>query len=125
MKKVIVRSLDDPELEDGADKLRILAYPYFPEVQEVEYYSSMYRWFQSHPLANEVHRWVAVADGEVVGHLAAFPLYYRINGQRIVAYTPGDYMVHPQYGFYALALMQRFFRTCENCVTCDMVPAVI
>ena len=125
MKKVIVRSLDDPELEDGADKLRILAYPYFPEVQEVEYYSSMYRWFQSHPLANEVHRWVAVADGGVVGHLAAFPLYYRINGQRIIAYTPGDYMVHPQYGFYALALMRRFFRTCENCVSCDMVPAVI
>ena len=41
-----------------------------------------------------MHRWIlATEDGEVVGHLAAIPQYYRINGQRVVAHTPGDYQV--------------------------------
>jgi hypothetical protein len=53
------------------------------------------------------------------------PQFYRINGERVVAHTPADYQVLPQYGFQALSLMRRFFRTCENCVACDMVPAVI
>jgi ribosomal protein S18 acetylase RimI-like enzyme len=34
-------------------------------------------------------------------------------------------MVDPRYGFYALSLMRKFFRACENCVACDMVPATI
>jgi hypothetical protein len=73
-----------------------------------------------------VHRWVAIADGDrVVGHLAATPQYYRIDGQRVVAHTPGDYMVHPRHGFQAISLMRKFFRTTENCVACDMVPVVI
>src|SRR5918994_1277648 len=128
--KVVVRSLDDPSLEDGVARLRIRAYPQFPEVRDVEFYSSVYRWFESHPLGNEMHRWVAVADdgqngSQVVGHLAATPQYYRIGGQRVVAYTPCDYMVHSQHGFQALSLMRTFFRATENCVACDMVPAVI
>ncbi|MGB3683285.1 MAG: GNAT family N-acetyltransferase, partial [Rubrobacteraceae bacterium] len=87
---------------------------------------TVYRWFEDHPLADQVYRWVAVTeDGEVVGHLSALPLYYWVNGQRVVAHTPGDYMVDPRYGFYALSLMRKFFRTCENCVACDMVPATI
>jgi hypothetical protein len=128
--KVVVRPLDDPSLEDGVARLRIHAYPQFPEVRDVEFYSSVYRWFESHPLGNEMHRWVAVADdgqngSQVVGHLAATPQYYRIGGQRVVAYTPCDYMVHSQHGFQALSLMRTFFRATENCVACDMVPAVI
>jgi hypothetical protein len=128
--KVVVRSLDDPSLEDGVARLRIRAYPQFPETRDVEFYSSVYRWFESHPLGNEMYRWVAVAnDGQngsqVVGHLAATPQYYRIGGQRVVAYTPCDYMVHSQHGFQALSLMRTFFRATENCVACDMVPAVI
>src|ERR687897_2418927 len=128
--KVVIRPLDDPSLEDGVARLRIHAYPRFPEVRDVEFYSSAYRWLKSHPLGNEMHRWVAVAnDGQngsqVVGHLAAVPQYYRIGGQRVVAHTPGDYMVHPRHGFQALSLMRAFFRTTENCVACDMVPAVI
>src|ERR671916_811327 len=128
--KVEVRPLDDPSLEDGVAQLRIQAYPQFPETRDVEFYSSVYRWFESHPLGNEMHRWVAVADdaqngSRVVGHLAATPQYYRIGGQRVVAYTPCDYMVDSRHGFQALSLMRMFFRATENCVACDMVPAVI
>jgi len=73
-----------------------------------------------------MYRWVLVTDnGEVVGHLAATPQYYRLNGQRVVAHTPTDYMVLPQYGFHAILLMQKFFRTCHNCIACDMFPEVI
>ena len=126
----MVRSLDDPSLEEGVAQLRIQAYPQFPETHDVEFYSSVYRWFERHPLGNEMYRWVAVADdgqngSRVVGHLAATPQYYRIGGQRVVAYTPCDYMVHYRHGFQAFHLMRMFFRTTENCVACDMVPAVI
>src|SRR5918992_6345600 len=124
--KVVVRPLDDPLLEDGVAWLRIQAYPQFPETRDVEFYSSAYRWLESHPLGNELHRWIAVADGDqVVGHLAAMPQYYRIGGQRYVAHTPCDYMVDSRHGFQALSLMRMFFRATENCVACDMVPAVI
>jgi len=124
--KAVVRPFDDPSLEDGVARLRIQAYPQFPETRDVEFYASAYRWFESHPLGNALHRWVAVTeDGQVVGHLAATPQYYRINGQRVVAHTPCDYMVHHRHGFQALSLMRRFFRATENCVACDMVPAVI
>src|SRR5918998_83299 len=128
--KVVIRPLDDPSLEDGVAQLRIQAYPQFPETYDVEFYSSVYRWFESHPLGNEMHRWVAVADDgqngtQVVGHLAATPQYYRIGGRRVVAYTPCDYMVDSRHSFQAFSLMRRFFRTTENCVACDMVPAVI
>src|SRR5215217_5087459 len=124
--KVAIRALDDPSLEDGVASLRIHAYPQFPETRDVEFYSSAYRWLESHPLGNTLHRWVAVTDdGEVVGHLAATPQYYRIRGQRVIAHTPCDYMVHSRHGFQALSLLRKFLRATENCVACDMVPAVI
>jgi hypothetical protein len=70
-----------------------------------------------------MHRWVLATDeGEVVGHLAAVPQFYRIGGERVVAHTPADYQVLPGNGFHALSLMRRFFRTAENCVSCDQVP---
>jgi Acetyltransferase (GNAT) domain len=126
MKKAEVRPHDNAQLEEGVERLRILAYPYFPEVHDVEYYSNFYSWFEGHPLGNELHRWIVVnEDEEIVGHLAATPQYYRIGGKRVVAHTPADYMVHPQYGFHALLLMRRFFSETQNCVACDMVPAVI
>src|SRR3712207_3887651 len=97
--KVVVRPLDDPSLEDGVASLRIQAYPQFPETRDVEFYSSAYRWFGKHPLGNALYRWVAVDEGgRVVGHLAAVPQYYRIGGQRVVAHTPCDYMVHSRHG---------------------------
>ena len=124
--KVAVKLVDGSEFEDRIAQLRILSYPDFPEVHDVDYYSALYRWYQDHPLSGKMYRWVAVTEeGEVVGHLTAFPQFYRIDGQRVIAHTPGDYMVLPQHGFQAIMLMRSFFRQVENCVVCDMVPAVI
>ena len=124
--KAAVKLVDGSEFEDRIAQLRILSYPDFPEVHDVDYYTALYRWYQDHPLSGKMYRWVAVTEeGEVVGHLTAFPQFYRIDGQRVVAHTPGDYMVLPQYGFQAIMLMRAFFRQVENCVVCDMVPAVI
>jgi hypothetical protein len=124
--KTAVEPVEGPELEDKIAQLRILSYPDFPEVHDVDYYSNLYRWYEDHPLSGNLYRWVSVTEeGEVVGHLTAFPQFYRIDGQRIVAHTPGDYMVLPRHGFQAIMLMRSFFRSTENCVVCDMVPAVI
>jgi hypothetical protein len=106
-------------------KLRVLARPQDPNAYNADWQSSVWRWLGTHPLADQMHRWVADAEGDIVGHLAGLPQYYRINGQRVVAHTPAEYMVLPGYGFHAISLMRRFFRTCENCVTGDVVPAVI
>src|SRR5215208_3177346 len=98
--KAAVSRLEGGELEDKIARLRVVAYPYFPEVHDAEYYSAFYRWYEDHPLSDEMYRWVAMSEeGEVVGHLAAFPQFYRVSGQQIVAHTPGDYMVLPQHGF--------------------------
>jgi hypothetical protein len=124
--KAVVEPVESPELEDKIAQLRILSFPDFPEVHEVDYYSALYRWYEDHPLSGKLYRWVSVTEeGEVVGHLTAFPLFYRIDGRRVVAHTPGDYMVLPQHGFQAIMLMRSFFRSTDNCVVCDMVPAVI
>ncbi len=121
--KIVVRPLDDAELERGADTLRTLIYPDHPEAYEVDWHASVWRWLENHPLADDLHRWVLASEGnEVVGHLAAVPLFYRVGGERVVAHTPADYQVLPGYGFHALSLMRRFFRTAENCVSVDQVP---
>lgn len=121
--KVVVRPLERADL-GGVARLRPLLFPDFPEAHDSEWHSSVWRWLGTHPLADRTHRWVLDAGGEVVGHLAAVPQYYRIEGQRVVAHTPADYLVLPGYGFHALSLMRKFFRTAENCVACDMLPAV-
>ena len=125
--RVSVRSLgESPELARGVDKLRTLVYPEHPEAYEADWHASVWRWLASHPLAGEMHRWVLATEGDwVVGHLAAVPQYYRVNGRRIVAHTPADYQVLPGHGFHAVALMRRFFRTVENCVSLDQVPEAI
>ena len=120
-----MKPMEDPGLEEGVGRLRIRAFPFFPETRDTAFYANVYRWFGEHPLADELHRWVALDGEKVVGHLAATPQYYRVSGQRVVAHTPGDYMVDEGYGFQALSLMRNFFRTTQNCVVCDMVPAVI
>jgi hypothetical protein len=124
--KVAVRPLDNADLGRGADKLRTLIYPDHPESHEVDWHASVWRWLGTHPLANKMHRWVlATEEGDVVGHLAAVPLFYRIAGERVVAHTPADYQVLPGYGFHALPLMRRFFRTAENCVSMDQVREAV
>jgi len=126
MKKARIRQLEPGESQDGASRLRILAYPDHEDVRDTGFFDRMYSWYGRHPLADRMRRWISeTEDGEVVGHLAAMPLYYRIGGERVVAHTPGDYMVHPDHSFQALALMRRFFREVDNCFACDMVPAVI
>jgi len=125
--KIAIRPFDhSTELQRGIDRLRKLVYPHLPESSDTVWHSSIWRWLESHPLADEMQRWVMVTEeGEVVGHLGATPQYYRINGQRVVAHTPADYQVLPQYGFQALLLMRRFFRSTRNCVAVDMLPSVI
>ncbi|MGF1473767.1 MAG: GNAT family N-acetyltransferase [Rubrobacteraceae bacterium] len=129
--KVLVRQLEDPLFgQDGLGErigdLRILTHPHIPEVHDLEFYSNFYRWISDHPLSEQARRWVAITDeGEVVGHLSSLPQYYRVNGRRVVAHTPGDYEVNPGYGFYALSLMRAFFRAADNCVACDILPSVI
>ena len=124
-KKAKVRPLEESDLR-GVGRLRAAAFPYLPEARDFGFYDRVYDWLETHPLADQARRWVAATeDGEVVGHLAATPLYYRINGRRVVAHTPGDYMGHPDYGFHALMLMRKFFSFAENCVSLDMVPEVI
>ena len=124
-KKAKVRPYEPGDAR-GVGELRARAFPYLTEVREHRFYETAYEWLGTHPLAGEISRWVAATeDGEVVGHLAATPLYYRINGRRVVAHSPGDYMGHPDYGFHALMLMRKFFSACENCVSLDMVPEVI
>ena len=121
--KIAVRPLDNAELERGTNRLRTLIYPDHPEAYETDWHDAVWRWLGTHPLASELHRWVlASEDNEVVGHLAAVPLYYRVGGERVVAHTPTDYQVLPGNGFHALSLMRRFFRTAENCVSVDQVP---
>jgi ribosomal protein S18 acetylase RimI-like enzyme len=123
--KVVVRPLENTDLQEDLTKLRILARPDDPSAYDADWQSRVWRWLESHPLADRMHRWVVDAEGKIVGHLGALPQYYRINGQRVVAHTPSDYMVLPEYGFYAITLMRKFFRTCENCVACDAVPEAI
>jgi hypothetical protein len=125
--KIAIRPFDhSAELQRGIDRLRKLVYPHLPESSDTVWHSSIWRWLESHPLADEMQRWVMVTEeGEVVGHLAATPQYYRLNGQRVVAHTPADYQVLPQYGFQALLLMRKFFRFTQNCVAVDMLPSVI
>lgn len=131
MKKVSVRQLEDPlfgqdGLREGIGGLRILTHPHIPEVHDFEFYDRFYRWVSEHPLADQARRWVAITEeDEVVGHLSSLPQFYRINGERVIAHTPGDYEVNPGYGFYALSLMRAFFRAADNCVACDILPSVI
>jgi hypothetical protein len=123
MVKTGVRPLEGEELKRGVDRLRTLVYPEHPEAYDTEWHDSVWRWLGTHPLADEkMQRWViATGEGEVVGHLAAVPQHYRVNGERVVAHTPADYQVLPGYGFHALSLMRRFFRYAENCVSVDQV----
>jgi hypothetical protein len=119
MKKAVVRPYGDADSREEVARLHDWV------ARLHDWQASEWRWLGSHPLADRIHRWVVDAGGEIVGHLAALPQYYHINGQRVVAHTPARYMVLPGYGFHAITLMREFFSTCENCVTCDAVPAVI
>ena len=122
--KVVVRPYKSSDLRSVVTKLRTFAfaehYTEDPGAFDVEWNSSVWRWLETHPLADDMHRWVLDHDGQAVGFLAAVPQFYRIDGRRVVAHTPAEYMVFPGYGFYALSLMRKLFRTCENYVACNL-----
>ncbi len=60
--KAAVEPVESPELEDKIGQLRILSFPDFPEVHEVDYYSALYRWYEYHPLSGKLYRWVSVTE---------------------------------------------------------------
>ncbi len=123
--KVSVRPFESADMQADLVGLLTAAFPKRPEYHNAEWYSSMWQWLETHPLAHQTHRWVLSRGDEVVGLISALPQYYRIAGQRVVAHTPGDYMVYPQYGFHALSLMRTFFGTCQNCVSVDQLEASV
>jgi len=119
----VLRPFEEADLPEVA-KLHALLYRHEGH-DDLGWYSSLWRWLESHPLAGEIHRWVLSDEGAVVGFLAAIPQFYRIGGKRLIAHTPMDYMVDPRYRFYSISLMREFFRSCPNCVTCDWLPETV
>lgn len=69
--------------------------------------------------------WVLEADDAIVGYLVSIPLRYRIGGEDILAHTPADYMVHPDFRFHGIKLMKEFFKECPNCITADDMAATL
>jgi hypothetical protein len=118
MKGVAVRPYR-PSDADGVSRLRVRAYPDLPEAHEDDWHRRLYDWLARGPLGGEMRRWVVDDDGEVVGHLASVAQSYRIDGRRVVAHTPADYMVMPAYGFHAVLLMRTFFQTDGDYVACN------
>jgi GNAT superfamily N-acetyltransferase len=91
-----------------------------------ERFRARWRWSQEENLyPASTHQWVLKDAEQVVGFLGTVPIPYILNGQRVMAHTPCDYMVHPGYRFHGIALLREFFSTCENCVTCDDIPTTI
>ncbi|MBA2490079.1 MAG: GNAT family N-acetyltransferase [Chloroflexi bacterium] len=108
--------------DEGLARLRSRAYPAWPEAHDDAWHRSIHRWLADAPHAAQMFRWVAATGDRVVGHLAAVPIPYLIDGRSVEAHTPTDFMSWPGYGFHALALMRRFFRTTTDYVACDSVP---
>ncbi len=89
-------------------------------------FASRWQWSRSTDLGQDsAPAWVLSHGQAAVGFLATVPLPYRIAGERVIAHTPCDYAVLPGYRFNGILLMRRFFEVCENCVSCDDIPATI
>jgi len=121
--KPVVRAFESADLPAAA---RLHARLYRHEGHDdVDWYFSLWRWLEAHPLGGDICRWVLSDGDQMVGFLAVVPQFYRIGGERVVAHTPTDYMVEPHHGFHAISLMREFFRSCPNCVSCDWLPTTI
>lgn len=121
--RVEIRPFEAADLP-ALSRLRATVQRSFSE-SDLPWYEAVWRWLESSPLADQMHRWVLASGGDVVGFLAAVPAEYQIGGSRIVAHTPTDLFVHPEYRFHTLTLLRAFFRSCPNCVTCDWLPTVL
>jgi hypothetical protein len=94
--------------------------------QEAKKFAARRPWSQEHNLCpQDTPEWVLLDDNRVVGFLATIPLPYWIGGELVAAHTPSDYMVHPDYRFHGVKLMQAFFKACPSCVSCDDMEATI
>ena len=122
-RKVTLRPYEDADLE-GTLQLRPRLYPGWAEATDADWHRAVFEWLARSPADAAMHRWVLDAGGEIVGHLAAVPLPYRIGGLRLVAHTPTDYMALPGYGFHAVTLMRTFFATCPSYVACNVIGDV-
>ena len=120
---MVLRPYEESDL-DGTLRLRPRLYPGWREANDAAWHRAVYEWLGRSPAEQPMHRWVLDDGGEIVGHLAAVPLPYRIAGQPVVAHTPTDYMALPGYGFHSVALMRTFFRTCPSYVACNVVGDV-
>lgn len=93
---------------------------------EADAFKARWDWSQQENLyPDNSPKWVLLDNDAIVGFLGTIPLSYTIEGQRVIAHTPSDYMVHPDYRFHGIKLMQEFFRSCDNCVSCDDMAATI
>jgi hypothetical protein len=89
-------------------------------------YRKRWSWSQERNLFPEqTFQWALLADSEIAGFVATMPLPYRVNGKLIVAHTPCDYMVHPDYRFHGIKLMRECFKAIPDCISCDDIPATI
>ncbi|MBM3940942.1 MAG: GNAT family N-acetyltransferase [SAR202 cluster bacterium] len=89
-------------------------------------FEARWLWSQARELHPEASRqWVLAVGGRVVGYLAAIPQTYAIAGESLVAHTPSDYMVHPEFRFHGVRLMQACLGACPRIVSCDDMEATI
>ena len=123
-RSVVIRPYDDQRDFEATLRLRAASYPGWREAADADWHRSVYRWLGTAPDAELMHRWVLEVGGDVVGHLAAVPLRYRIGGKSVLAHTPTDYMVLPGHGFHAVALMRTFFQACPSYVACNVAGQV-
>ena len=120
---VVLRPYEDRDLP-GTLELRPRVYPGWKDAGDSAWHTAVYEWLGRNPVDAPMHRWVLDDGGAIVGHLAAVPLAYRIDGVRVIAHTPTDYMALPGYGFHAVALMRTFFQAAQSYAACNVAGEV-
>jgi GNAT superfamily N-acetyltransferase len=89
-------------------------------------FSARWRWSQEeNGFPAETARWSLIDGTRLVGFLATVPQRFRVAGHDVLIHSSCDFMVHPDYRFHGIALMREYFRTCDNCVSLDDMPATI
>jgi GNAT superfamily N-acetyltransferase len=89
-------------------------------------FAERWRWSQEeNGFPTETLRWTLLDGARLVGFLATVPQRFRVAGHEVLVHSSCDFMVHPDYRFHGIALMREYFRTCDNCVSLDDMPATI
>ncbi|MGD9853731.1 MAG: GNAT family N-acetyltransferase [Planctomycetaceae bacterium] len=58
---------------------------------------NLWEWKYLPPWSERPCAWVGLADGQIIGHMAAVPLRGQINGQEAPFFLFGDTMIDPAY----------------------------